>query len=341
MHKTQRVISQIGRTLLKKQQQFHIQQQQQQQQSLLTLACCSAAPADVPTFIIPPSKNNSTNLSKKNRPSLSPSFVYPAQSYSKFTAARESLPLGSHPLCEERALDLISNLKETELAAIKLALAKYEAKKQKEGFEGKLAATQWRTRFGRLSKVPALGEVDPTGSFCAFPDNWLKMKAAEKAVSPSSADLWKIFFVNAVPFVAFGFLDNFTMIIAGDYIEYLFGTFMCISTMAAAGLGNTISDVLGIGSAYYVERGCEILGLRPPDLTPIQMEMKSSRRAANYGRIIGITVGCLVGMFPLLFMDRKAIEDERKEEEERKKLELKPKAETDNDAAISSTTSAQ
>lgn len=136
MHKTQRVISQIGRTLLKKQQQFHIQQQQQQQ-SLLTLACCSAAPADVPTSIIPPSKNSSTNLSKKNRPSLSPSFVYPAQSYSKFTAARESLPLGSHPLCEERALDLISNLKETELAAIKLALAKYEAKKQKEGFEGK------------------------------------------------------------------------------------------------------------------------------------------------------------------------------------------------------------
>lgn len=57
---------------------------------------------------------------------------------------------------------------------------------------------------------------------------------------------------------------------------------MCISTMAAAGLGNTISDVLGIGSAYYVERGCEYLGLKPPDLTPIQMEMKSSRRAANY-----------------------------------------------------------
>lgn len=52
--------------------------------------------------------------------------------------------------------------------------------------------------------------------------------------------------------------------------------------MAAAGLGNTISDVLGIGSAYYVERGCEYLGLKPPDLTVIQMEMKSSRRAANY-----------------------------------------------------------
>ncbi|XP_013098758.2 uncharacterized protein LOC106081392 isoform X1 [Stomoxys calcitrans] len=330
MHKSQRVLSHLGRTLLR-QQQFNLTVQQQQQQSLLTLACCSPT-SDTSIAMRNSNSHNNHNKNQNNnshRLSSSSSLLLLSSSnpaakyYSKFTAARESLPLGSHPLCEERALDLISNLKETELAAIKLALQKYEAKKQKEGFEGKLAATQWRTRFGRLSKVPALGEVDPTGSFCAFPDDWLKKKAAEKAVSPSSSDLWKIFMVNAVPFVAFGFLDNFTMIIAGDYIEYIFGTFMCISTMAAAGLGNTISDVLGIGSAYYVERGCEILGLRPPDLTPVQLEMKSSRRAANYGRIIGITVGCLVGMFPLLFMDRKAIEDERKEEEERKKLEQK------------------
>lgn len=88
--------------------------------------------------------------------------------------------------------------------------------------------------------------------------------------------------MNAVPFVGFGFLDNFIMIAAGDYIENVFGTFFCLSTMAAAGLGNTISDVVGIGSAHYIERGCEILGLRPPKLSTIQMEMKSSRRFANW-----------------------------------------------------------
>ncbi|XP_065356554.1 uncharacterized protein LOC135950948 [Calliphora vicina] len=310
MHKSQRVFGQIGRTLLN-QHSNNYQLNKQPQQKLLTLTCHL-------TNNTPNAPEEDGSSSKKSSLSLR----IPAQNYSKFTAAREGLPLaGTQLICEERALDLISNLKETELAAIKLALKKYDAKQQKENFEGKLAATQWRTRFGRLSKVPALGEVDPTGSFCAFPDDWLKKKAAEKAANPSSSDLWKIFFVNAVPFVGFGFLDNFTMIIAGDYIEHIFGTFMCISTMAAAGLGNTISDVLGIGSAFYVERGCEYLGLKPPDLTPIQMEMKSSRKAANYGRIIGITVGCLVGMFPLLFMDRKAIEDERKEEERLKKEE--------------------
>lgn len=52
--------------------------------------------------------------------------------------------------------------------------------------------------------------------------------------------------------------------------------------MAAAGLGNTISDVLGLGLAHYVERFCEFLGLRPPRLTQEQMELKSSRRVASY-----------------------------------------------------------
>lgn len=152
MHNSQRVLSQfVGRTLLKKQQHqpFPINiQQQQQQQSLLTLACCSSSTISSSSSWTEPINNNNTKNS--SRPSLlsssssssSPSspllMSNPAQYYSKFTAAREtSLPLGSHPLCEERALDLISNLKETELAAIKLALKKYEAKKQKEGFEGK------------------------------------------------------------------------------------------------------------------------------------------------------------------------------------------------------------
>lgn len=54
--------------------------------------------------------------------------------------------------------------------------------------------------------------------------------------------------------------------------------------MAAAALGNTISDVLGIGSAVYVERLVEVIGVRAPDLTPVQLEMKSARRASNFVR---------------------------------------------------------
>lgn len=51
--------------------------------------------------------------------------------------------------------------------------------------------------------------------------------------------------------------------------------------MAAAALGNTISDVIGIGSAYYVERAAAAVGFKPPRLTPIQLDMPCSHRAAN------------------------------------------------------------
>lgn len=123
---------------------------------------------------------------------------------------------------------------------------------------------------------------------------------------PKSNDLLKLCIMNSLPFIGFGFLDNFTMIIAGDYIEHSLGAIMTLSTMAAAALGNTISDVLGIGSAVYVERLVELIGVRPPDLTPVQLEMKSARRASNFGRVFGITVGCLLGMIPLMFMKDKA-----------------------------------
>lgn len=44
-------------------------------------------------------------------------------------------------------------------------------------YTGELAATRWRSRFGRPSKIsPVLGNVDPTGSYCAVPEDWLHKK---------------------------------------------------------------------------------------------------------------------------------------------------------------------
>ncbi|MFB1004520.1 MAG: hypothetical protein QMC70_10350, partial [Bacteroidia bacterium] len=49
--------------------------------------------------------------------------------------------------------------------------------------------------------------------------------------------------VQSVPLIGFGFLDNCIMIVAGDAIDNGVGRALRISTMAAAGLGNLISDV--------------------------------------------------------------------------------------------------
>jgi hypothetical protein len=43
--------------------------------------------------------------------------------------------------------------------------------------------------------------------------------------------------------LGFGFLDNFIMIVAGEYIDLTLGVTLGISTMAAAALGKLVSAV--------------------------------------------------------------------------------------------------
>ncbi|XP_046575255.1 transmembrane protein 65-like [Haliotis rubra] len=123
-------------------------------------------------------------------------------------------------------------------------------------------------------------------------------------------------FHNALPFIGFGFFDNFIMIVCGEYIDSTPGAVLGISTMAAAGLGNLISDVAGLGSASYVERLAAAAGVRAPPLTPPQLDMRSTRFMSSFGKIFGISLGCLIGMFPLLFF-----KDDEKKTEEKSEIE--------------------
>lgn len=68
--------------------------------------------------------------------------------------------------------------------------------------------------------------------------------------------------------------------------------------MAAAAFGNTISDILGIGSAFYVERLVQKIGFKAPKLTPIQMDLPKSRRAAN---LVSAAVDLAVSCFQFLY----------------------------------------
>lgn len=64
----------------------------------------------------------------------------------------------------------------------------------------------------------------------------------------------------AVPFIGFGFLDNFLMIVFGDLIDSTLCVALNFSTMAAAAIGNTISDGAGIWSGQWLESKCKALG---------------------------------------------------------------------------------
>uniref|UniRef100_A0A3Q0S189 Transmembrane protein 65 n=1 Tax=Amphilophus citrinellus TaxID=61819 RepID=A0A3Q0S189_AMPCI len=104
---------------------------------------------------------------------------------------------------------------------------------------------------------------------------------------PTAPQIRYVLFHNAIPFVGFGFLDNAIMIAAGTQIELSIGVTLGISTMAGKS---------------YVEVLASKLGMQVPDLTPKQVDMWQTRLSSHMGKAIGVSIGCILGMFPLLFL---------------------------------------
>jgi len=125
-----------------------------------------------------------------------------------------------------------------------------------------------------------------------------------KARAPSFRTLRWVAFTTALPFIGFGFMDNAILIIAGDAIDTSLGVTLGISTMCAAAIGNIVSDVAGIGCAAYIEEFCATtLKLPVPKLSGAQRQLRSVRMASQGGMAIGMIIGCVLGMIPLLFID--------------------------------------
>ncbi|XP_053322423.1 transmembrane protein 65 isoform X1 [Spea bombifrons] len=212
--------------------------------------------------------------------------------------------LGTHPRKEpmeplntaQGARDFIYSLHATERSCLLRELHRFES----------IAIAQ-ASRYPKTQSFAVKTSLVPA----AAPEDAEKLEAAP----PSSVQLKHVFIHNALPFVGFGFLDNAIMIAAGTQIELSIGVVLGISTMAAAALGNLVSDLAGLGLAGYVEALSSRLGLPIPDLTPKQADMWQTRVSAHMGKAIGVAIGCILGMFPLLFFPS--------DEEEKAKAENK------------------
>lgn len=79
-------------------------------------------------------------------------------------------------LTNQQAKELTSKLTSEERKLFLVALNECKSEEEKAGYKGQLAAFRWRSKLGRPSKIPSLGEVDPTGTFCPMPDDWLNRK---------------------------------------------------------------------------------------------------------------------------------------------------------------------
>ncbi|XP_023832037.1 transmembrane protein 65 isoform X1 [Salvelinus sp. IW2-2015] len=138
-------------------------------------------------------------------------------------------------------------------------------------------------------------------------------QGTQEASPLTQAQIKYVLLHNAIPFIGFGFLDNAIMIAAGTQIELSIGVTFGLSTMAAAALGNLVSDLAGLGLAGYVEVLASRLGMQVPDLTPKQADMWQTRVSSHMGKGIGVTIGCILGMFPLLFLGDDEDESKKKE----------------------------
>ncbi|XP_032323685.1 transmembrane protein 65 isoform X5 [Camelus ferus] len=199
--------------------------------------------------------------------------------------------LGTHPKKEpmealntaQGARDFIYSLHSTERSCLLKELHRFES----------IAIAQGRYPKPEIAIVKRAKEV----SSAETPDSFEKLEAAP----PTPGQLRYVFIHNAIPFIGFGFLDNAIMIVAGTHIELSIGIILGISTMAAAALGNLVSDLAGLGLAGYVEALASRLGLSIPDLTPKQVDMWQTRVSTHLGKAVGVTIGCILGMFPLIF----------------------------------------
>lgn len=149
---------------------------------------------------------------------------------------------------------------------------------------------QW-VRRRRLLPPAAEGEADAAS------------EDAGAVEPPSREQLRRLKLNSFVPFVGFGFLDNAIMLTAGDQIDAVFGATLGLSALAAAGLGNLVSDVAGIQAGSVIERVARRMGLPESGLSMAQSRTKEAMRATALASALGISVGCLLGMAPLLLLE--------------------------------------
>ena len=109
-------------------------------------------------------------------------------------------------------------------------------------------------------------------------------------------------------------MDNSILLLSGEAIDIYLGVKLGISTMCAAAIGNIISDLAGVALGTFIEDTLAKyskkleqitsgrIRLPPmPKLSYEQRNLRSVRVSTQKGCAIGLTIGCILGMFPLLF----------------------------------------
>ena len=141
-----------------------------------------------------------------------------------------------------------------------------------------------------------------------------QIATSQEAERPTPLQMRRLFVISAVPFVAFGIVDQSVLLYAGDAIDNTLGVALGLPTLAAAAMGQVMSDTCGVAFGGTIEAAALKLGLPLPGLTEAQQRLGSVKRVSTLGGVCGVILGCFIGMGNLLLIDLKAAET-RKERE--------------------------
>jgi hypothetical protein len=73
----------------------------------------------------------------------------------------------------------------------------------------------------------------------------------------------------------------------------------------------SVSDVAGISLAHHIDHFSAIL-ITAPNLTADQWNQPKVKRWMIFSKSISIFIGCIIGMFPLLFLNKHDDKDKEK-----------------------------
>lgn len=116
-------------------------------------------------------------------------------------------------------------------------------------------------------------------------------------------DLRALWYVNFLPYLGFGVLDMGTMLFVAQSFDSLVGLYLGLSVMAAAAVGDTLSNLVGLFSVLKLTQVVHYLGFKPPQLSAHQEANEAVRWVRHGARFCGVLSGCIVGMIALLFYD--------------------------------------
>ncbi|CRG98736.1 GAF domain-related protein, putative [Plasmodium relictum] len=122
-----------------------------------------------------------------------------------------------------------------------------------------------------------------------------------------------IIFCSSIPMIGFGFMDQFIMIRLGDIFDASIGVSFGISTLCAASFGQLCSDTFGIFFGYVLNYLLQTYKVIEP--AKYDIKNKVYQYCTLIGSVLGILLGCSIGMLQLIFIDTSKSERLKKKKE--------------------------